>query len=91
MNEDLLLLRISIDQALASLEAEEDRVMVSLYYQLEEPPAYPGYVGPWPTTLASVAEYVGTRFGSGPLAESTIRYRMRLVLTEWRKSGQFNH
>lgn len=89
MTEDAMLLRIAIEQALATLDSLEDRTMVTLYYQLEEPAAFPGYTGPWPTTFASVAHYIGTRFGDGPLAESTIRYRMALVLRAWREAGLF--
>lgn len=84
MNEDRLLLRIAIEQALAQLPEERDRVMVALYYQLDHPK---DYNGPWPPTFASVAEYVGCRFDGGPLAESTIRYRMRIVLERMRIEG----
>jgi hypothetical protein len=81
MNEDQVLLQISMRQLIDKLPAEEDRAMVGLYYQLDNPT---DYVGPWPPTFASVASYIGTKYGQGPLAESTIRYRMRIVLLKWR-------
>lgn len=83
MNEDRVLLEVSMRQLIERLEKEADRAMVLLYYQLEDPV---DYVGPWPPTFASVADYIGRKFGAGPLAESTIRYRMRQILRRWRLS-----
>jgi hypothetical protein len=83
-----MLLRIAVRQVLDQLLSEEDRTMVALYYEIEDPK---DYEGPWPPTFASVGHYIGTRFGSGPLAESTIRYRLKLVLNRWRELGVFRH
>lgn len=86
MSEDQTLLEISVRQVIAALPTESDRVMVRLYYRIDEPSDYDG---PWPPTFASVGEYIGIRFGKGPLAESTVRYRLKLVLARWRESGVF--
>jgi hypothetical protein len=81
MNEDRVLLEISLRQLISQLDTEEDRAMVLLYYQMEDPVDYKGC---WPPTFASVATYIGEKYGSGALAESTIRYRMRILLSKWR-------
>lgn len=84
MSEDRILLQVSITQALDRLNDPETRDMVALYYEIIDPD---DYVGPWPPTFVSVGEYVGEKYGDGPVAESTIRYRMRQVLVAWREEG----
>ena len=84
MNEERVLLDISLRQLISRLDSDADKAMVLLYYQLEDPE---DYTGPWPPTFASVATYIGVKYGTGPLAESTIRYRMRIVLQKWRVAG----
>lgn len=84
MSEDRMLLEIAVRQAIAALERESDRAMLGLYFQLEDPADYEGV---WPPTYASVAAYIGIKYGDGPLAESTIRYRMSQVLERWREAG----
>jgi hypothetical protein len=72
MNElDMLLLRVSIDQVLATLPVA-DRELVLLCSGLEAPE---DYQGPWPATLAAVGNYIGKKYDSGPLSEGAIRAR----------------
>jgi hypothetical protein len=81
MNEDRIIASVAVEQLLAMLPTEQERVMISLYYGIHEPD---DYAGPWPPTFASVAQYIGKRFGDGALPESTVRYRVRVILTRWR-------
>lgn len=82
MNEDQILDAVTVRQLIAELPREEDRIMMRLYYEIED---IPDYTGPLPPTFASVAQYVGKRFCGAPLAESTIRYRVRTILARWRE------
>lgn len=69
--EDNLLLRVSIDQVLATL-SQADRDLVNLCSGIDAPSDYDG---PWPATLAAIGAYMGNKYDDGPLSEGAIRGR----------------
>jgi len=80
-DEDAILTRVALEQALAR-ETPSDRVMMLLIFRVSVPEDWFGL--PWPPTYADIGNYIGTRFGVGPLSEAAIRYRRDTLLAKWR-------
>lgn len=82
MDEDRVLLSISLRQALARYFDERDQQILMLYFQLEQPDDFDEG---WPPTYASVGRYVGTRLYGEPITEGSVRYRVELALKQLRE------
>lgn len=80
MNEDQILSRIQVEEALASLEPA-DAAMMRLIFGFEKPDDWKGR---WPPKYEDVGRYIGNKFEDGPLSEAAIRYRRDVVLEQLR-------
>lgn len=75
MNEDHLLDRVAVEQALAGL-SESDRMMMKMIFGVE----YPADWGGRPVTFTTIGQYIGLRFEGQELSEAAIRYRRDEIL-----------
>lgn len=82
MDEDSLILHIALRQALEKYFDTRDRLILSLYFQLEQPDDYDGC---WPPTYASVGQYVGKRLTGTAITEGSVRYRVDIALKQLRE------